>query len=69
MRCSKVEMTLPNSVIDNIDTLSKKLDYKSKSEFIASTILLVDRLYSSMNEGDKVFIESRNGDRSEFKAR
>lgn len=66
MKCHEVTMILPNSVIEDICSLSKNLNIESKSEFVSRSILLCNKLYQSMQNGDRIYIEDKNGSKSEI---
>lgn len=66
MKCHKVSMVLPEKVIDNIYSLSQNLNIKDESELVSRTIVLCQEMYQSMQNGDRIFIERKNGKKSEI---
>jgi hypothetical protein len=59
-------MVLPDAIIDNIYSLSKNLNIENESELVSRTISLCQEMYQSMKNGDRIFIERKNGNKAEI---
>lgn len=66
MHTTHLQITVKDETLEEIDKLQKNLHAPGRSDTVRRTVDITAALSSAIKNGDKIFIESKDGKRKQF---